>query len=487
MSQRPVVLNSVREFARISGFRDQEDMEALIKAVSESFNNAVMHGYLEGERGLIYVSAHVDELGLEVIVKDQGAAFDMEGALACDISWDTGETMRGICLIRELVDEVELRSLGSGGKEIRLVKRKTSGRIEDYYSEEELKAFPHDNESGARRPPEDSEFTIGPLKPEEALEVSRCVYKSYGYSYALDHVYYPERIIKLNREGRMFSVVCRTPENDVAGHCALVFHGDDPKIGELAQAFVKPEFRSKGCFSKMNERLIDYAKSIGLLGLYGQAVTNHTYSQRMGLSLGMKDCAIKLGYVPQTASFKGITDQLPQRDTLVIQYLFLRDEPSHPVFPPAHHAPMIADLIKEIGGAAFIQTPSAAPEPASDQRETISVEMMKTLNAGIIDIKQHTKGGVEDVRRILRDLCERETEIIHLYLDLNDPMTFFRTGLFEDMGFFFSGILPGHRSTDILILQYLNNLAMNYDHIKIESDLGNRLLQYIKNLDPNLP
>jgi serine/threonine-protein kinase RsbW len=482
----PAVSAFIRECALLAGFEDDRDMESIESAVLEAFENAVKHGYPDGAQGLVTIETGEDILGLEIIVRDYGAPFDMEGALVCDFDIDGVDRVRGLCRMGDLVDEVSLISLGSGGKAVRLVKRRAAQKIEDYFPGEQLEAFPQDRESGRRESTDDEGFTIGPLKPEEAVEVSRCVYKSYGYSYALDHVYYPDRIIGLNRKGQMFSVVCRTPDNEVAGHCALVFHEKEPRIAELAQAFVKPEHRSKGCFSKMNRYLIDKAREMGLLGLYGQAVTNHTYSQKMGLSLGMKDSAIKLGYVPQTASFKGITDHLPQRDSLIIQFLFLKNDPEHVIYPPEHHREMTGIIMSETGAGAVLEKPLEEPEYGSVNDDTLGVELIKTLNAAIIDVKNYTERTVEAVQRTLRELCLEEAQIVHLYLDMSDPMTYFKTVEFEDMGFFFSGVLPGQRNTDTLILQYLNNLSLNYDYIKIESETGQELLKYVRNNDPNL-
>ncbi len=484
ISYGPVVKEFFKESATVSGFGDQEELESLETAVMEAFKNSVEHGYPSGERGLISIRIEKTSLGLRVIIKDQGIPFDMESAFVCNVEGGKGAHVRGLCLLRSLVDEAQLKSLGPDGKELLIEKYAKASKIVDYFPENSLKAYPLDKVSGQGDSRPSGEFTISRLKPEEAVEVSRCVYKSYGYSYALDHVYYPDRIIGLNRDGHMISAVCRTPENEVAGHCGLVFHNRESKIAELAQAFVKPEHRAKGCFSKMNQYLIDQAKKMDLLGIYGQAVTNHTYSQRMGLALGMKDCAIKLGYVPETSSFKGITDRLPQRDTLLVQFLFLKEDKRHGIFAPARHESMIMDLMESTGSGGLAEKP--AKEPAHDPSigATISVEIMKTLKASVITIKQYTKTSVGDVGTALMDLCAQGIEIIHLYLSLEDPMTYFKTEEFEAMGFFFSGILPGHMGRDSLILQYLNNLEIDYDLIKIRSEKGEQLLNYIKICDP---
>jgi hypothetical protein len=76
--------------------------------------------------------------------------------------------------------------------------------------------------------------------------------------------------------------------------------------------------------------------------------------------------------------------------------------------------------------------------------------------------------------------------VISLYLKLSDPLTSYLTDEFEKMGFFFAGILPGALAGgDALILQYLNNVPIDYEKIQLDSDAGKHLLDYIMSVDPN--
>jgi serine/threonine-protein kinase RsbW len=54
----------------------------------------------------------------------------------------------------------------------------------------------------------------------------------------------------------------------------------------------------------------------------------------------------------------------------------------------------------------------------------------------------------------------------------------------EKRGFFFAGILPSSRFGDALILQYLNNVAIDYDKIHLQSDMAKEICRYIQTLDP---
>jgi len=53
------------------------------------------------------------------------------------------------------------------------------------------------------------------------------------------------------------------------------------------------------------------------------------------------------------------------------------------------------------------------------------------------------------------------------------------------IGFFFAGILPAAAPRgDALILQYLNNLSIDYDQIHVASDAAKELISYIRLRDP---
>jgi hypothetical protein len=54
------------------------------------------------------------------------------------------------------------------------------------------------------------------------------------------------------------------------------------------------------------------------------------------------------------------------------------------------------------------------------------------------------------------------------------------------MGFFFAGILPLSAIGDALILQYLNNVVVDYDKIVLYTDLAKEIRDYVRSHDPYL-
>ena len=54
----------------------------------------------------------------------------------------------------------------------------------------------------------------------------------------------------------------------------------------------------------------------------------------------------------------------------------------------------------------------------------------------------------------------------------------------EEAGFIFSGVLPGGRSGDWLIMQFFNGVVVDYDAIQVEDAATAGLLAYIRANDP---
>jgi len=91
---------------------------------------------------------------------------------------------------------------------------------------------------------------------------------------------------------------------------------------------------------------------------------------------------------------------------------------------------------------------------------------------------------VVEVKTRLRELCLKHYESILLYLDLTDPAVGFMAQEFEKLGCFFAGILPGAHGGEALILQYLNNVAIDSSKIQLYSEMSRETLEYIIKTEP---
>ena len=86
-----------------------------------------------------------------------------------------------------------------------------------------------------------------------------------------------------------------------------------------------------------------------------------------------------------------------------------------------------------------------------------------------------------------KSYCRERTDAVFLYVNIEDPRCPGFTARCEELGFFFAGILPGGANgRDSLVLQYLNNLKVDYDRLKLHSAEAEELARYVRSCDPNV-
>src|SRR5262249_60867832 len=105
---------------------------------------------------------------------------------------------------------------GKEGKELRLVRYRQQADVTEHLPAGELAPI-HPEVTPA--PPQ--EYTIRRFRPEDAVGVACVVYRVYGYTYQHEELYYPERVVRLNEEGKLVSVVAVAANGEVVGHYAL--------------------------------------------------------------------------------------------------------------------------------------------------------------------------------------------------------------------------------------------------------------------------
>ncbi|MDD3846963.1 MAG: GNAT family N-acetyltransferase [Syntrophorhabdaceae bacterium] len=482
----PAIQAFLSEVMGRCGYNERDTTMVLI-ALEEAIVNVVKHAFEPGEKASYQVIVDPITAGIRIIVKDKGLPYSPSLVPSYVPPSDIDATPQpglGSHLIKNSVDEIFFHNLGREGKELHLIKHLPYRSIQEIRAEAELAPFPEPIKMAG--PPEKKEFSIRPIRPSEVYDVSKLFYRAYGYSYGIDTIYYPEKLAQCHADGIIISVVTVTPDDRVVGHAALVRDNPSSKTAEAAMAVVEPGFRGQGCQSVMITKLVEEARSAGLAGIYSKAVTNHIYAQKAGQKAGFKRCAVVAGLIPADRSFKGIQAALSQRESVAYGYRVVNDPGDIELFPPARHREMIERIyasadVKRI----FPELPrGSVPEPEEEAAE-ITVTVVPTYQRAVIEVQRFGRNTLSQVNGILKGLCYEKMEQITLYLNLQDPLTSTMCSGFEDMGFFFAGILPFSHVGDALLLQYLNNVPIDYDKIKIVDAVGQEILAYVESHDPS--
>ena len=188
---------------------------------------------------------------------------------------------------------------------------------------------------------------------------------------------------------------------------------------------------------------------------------------------------------PASWKFKGI-DDTAQRISVLLSFKYLTSPVQCNIFIPEQHKAMVGKIYDNLGINHHCTIPSV-DENRFDISESLLEGGLNELE-GCVELYVMTYGAdiLHQLRKALRNYCLQQVSAINVFLKLTDPRTYWLTAEIEKMGFFFAGILPESRIGDALILQYLNNVPLDYDKIQLLSDLSKELLNYIKDRDPNI-
>lgn len=430
-------------------------------AVEEAVVNVIDHAYDPGENGICVLDVSHRPGEVAVGIRDEGLPFDFEGAQ----SGRSGSL--GIVLMKGLADEIRFTRLGHGGKKIELAARLPYRDISSYPAEPEQPAIDPDTPLSMRI-----------MTAADAVAMSRCVYRSYGYSYGHDFVYFPTRVREMIEKGLLHSVIAVTPDGRIAGHLAMVLDTPDAKVGESGMAVVDPAFRGRGLFKKMKLFLRDYALQRGMYGLYSEAVAVHPYTQKGNLSLGAHQTGLLLGMIPMTMHFRNIQqEEADRRQSCVFYYMKVQNGPVRTAWvPPQHRA-----IVRKIYDSNGIERNFMEKAPAKEDTGTtgVSVSMLPDLGIAAMKIVDYGSDTEEVVRQHLRRLCIQRFDCIYIDLPLGEAGTMRWCAAIEMMGFFFAGVIPEMYNGDVLRLQYLNNVEVDPSEVVIVSDFSKELLEYV--------
>jgi serine/threonine-protein kinase RsbW len=476
----PAATSYASVIAEIAGF-SPDDSNKIQLAVEEACVNVINHSFLNDEEAEFDLHFLKNLDGIEIHIHDMGLPYDPDMAPVYDPAADLlKQDMSGLgsFLISKTMDQYRFNNLGVKGKEVVLIKYfNTPSILEEHTGPKEAEVV---------TPPvpgvaiEQIDFNIRLMKTAEAVEVCRCVYDCYGYSYANENIYFPDRVAAMNQEGRLRSAVAVTDEGEMGGHFALIYYDKLP--AEVGIAVTKKKFRGQGFARQLGEFLELEARRDGLRGLQVKEVTAHPYTQKFCMKLGYKDCGLLLAHSPKTLSFKGIADTLKQRNSDVLGFKYLENPKPRIIYPPENHREMIGMLYQNIG----------------DQVECGSIDQTIQLNEQCVtEVKVHTLRSLAEIsiveygldtmkvmRNEMRKIFADEIQVIELYLSLSDPMTPTIVPQLESMGFIFTGVLPETSQGDSLIMQYFNGVYIDYDQIVLVTDVAKKLLEYIKQHDP---
>ncbi|MEA3332662.1 MAG: hypothetical protein U9Q58_03580, partial [Pseudomonadota bacterium] len=266
-----------------------------------------------------------------------------------------------------------------------------------------------------------------------------------------------------NAAGRIISSVARTPNGDIVGHNALYQSAPYKKIYETGAGVVHADYRGgHGIFTDMVAHGIEVgSKRFGVELVYGEAVCNHVFSQKLGHNIGLVTRAIEVDLMPAAAYSQEKSAQ--GRVSTTLNFKTLKAHP-HTIYLPPLYEQQLRFIYKTLDDQrTFILANQSLPENVKTQLKT---EVFSFANVARIAVMENGSDFAETLKREEQRLLKEGVEIFQVWLNLASPDIGTAAAILKQSGYFLGGILPRWFDTDGLLMQKIMGKP-NWDEMQI--------------------
>lgn len=308
----------------------------------------------------------------------------------------------------------------------------------------------------------DAEITAQKLRPtdEDINEAIRCMYSAYGYEYLHQAMYKIGHFRELVEEGSFHATLAKNAHGQVLGMGALVKDQDFPGLYEVSNLATKTYARGHGVAKLLFREALREADGLDAEGIYCCPVAFHTATQKICEAVGMTPCGFILqGFPPNAAG--GFRDGNRRLDYALCANITNKQK---------HHTLYLAEKIRGIVTEFFDTeklryTVEESAEIPQETRMDVGVDAFTSTASVVAD-----QCGADFESRIAGLLQDREviaSEMIMLFLNVNEKGAVHGYEVLKKHGFLFMGSLPGSLNGDYIIMQQLRGEAFRRDKIKL--------------------
>lgn len=456
--------------AKESGLSDKEIFRIKF-SLEEVLTNTIESCIESDEVSDIEISINQISGGIEIVITDTGLPFNpFRESKAVQYNPNSEISRLDISehLIHKMISKATFRNLGKKGKESRLILYSENFRITNLIQNEvqNLNANIFD----------DRYAKVRLFESDDSFSVSTLFYKSYGYSYVNDVVYFPDRLLDKIKMGIMHSAVAVSEKDIIIGFVSLKEPEVSNRITEWGMVVIDPRYRGQGIMNYCSDFIFNIAINRGYIGIYAHSVTNHVFTQKVCEKNGFTSCALLVGYAPNL-SFKKINSNLSQRESTFIDFKYFDKPTQVELFVPQKYQIIINEIYSNLGVEIDILPITSDNYETSEHQ--ISEYLSSELNSVDIIVNKFSPSGVEYIKKITKHYCMNQIDNLYLFLNLEDEYSMSKVEDIESLGYFFVGIFPEYTFRHTLILQYINNSKYDFEKICSCSDISTKLKEMI--------
>ncbi|MFH1490492.1 MAG: hypothetical protein ABII06_16415 [Pseudomonadota bacterium] len=316
------------------------------------------------------------------------------------------------------------------------------------------------------------EWEIDLFRPEDAPGVTDLFRSVYGTGYPIKTYIDPALLIEENASGRTISSVAKTQKGDIVGHIAFYQSAPFKGVYESGAGAVHKDYRGgKGIFTDLVVRgQEEVAKRVDIHGIFGEAVCNHVFSQKMTMNRGWVTHAVEVDLMPSAAYTK--EKSAPGRVASLLDFKTLKPKP-HRVWIPEVYDEPLRYIYEGLDDSREIRLSDEAAEPQSITRmESQVFDFAQVARLAVWEAGSDFETTIEKEEGAVRD---QGVTVIQVWLNLSQPCTGRVTGLLRNRGFFLGGILPRWFDTDGLLMMKILHRP-HWEDMNIFSERAKRIV-----------
>lgn len=313
------------------------------------------------------------------------------------------------------------------------------------------------------------------LEGDDTPALQSLVEHCYGDSY-FDALYFDADELRNAIEHKQLrSCVALNEGGEIIAHLGMR-HAEGSLTSDSSLAIVHPLYRAKGLLIETGIRLCQTCIDMGLCGIYGTAVTVHTYTQQSNLKGGAAVTGIYLNYIPAGTRFLELEQAHSERPTpSVLMLTHLGAPPKRSCYFPERYKLQIREAFDDCNMHRDLLDDSSLS--LTDSVISVSHKPRQKVCYFWIDAIGADLG--EQILFHMNSLDSHPINAfyIHLPLDLNG----LDQGIEElrDAGFFYGGLLAESSQRDWLILQTIAGEEPDWSSVNLSGERAKALLDFI--------
>ncbi len=325
-----------------------------------------------------------------------------------------------------------------------------------------------------RTVPEGEQYTVGYFEPNDGPGVARLFYAVYGDGYPIDTYYIPECLVEENRRGTIRSAVARTTSGHVISHVAFYRSSPpNPNLYECGVGLTLPSYRSSMAFFRTHQLLMELVGHHGIDGFYGEAVCNHTITQKLAKQTGSLETAVEPALMPARAYE---TEQSAAGRVGCIAYFRVdRDRPRILHIP----SPYPDELRFLMDGLNLDRKLVIANNTVPGSGGEIDVIRFDFAGVARCTVKEPGEGLTARLVELERELRMENYAMIQFFVDLGKSWSGGVIEQLRNQGYSLGGLLPIWFGDDGLLMQK-HFVDPDFDGMKILTDRSRSLVELVR-------